>query len=382
MLKVLVVEDEPSIRLTVTEFLRRDGYETVVAADLASAAAHVQGVDVAVVDVNLPDGSGIDLLRELGARQPYVPVIIITGDPQLSRITEIIRAGAYDFLVKPIYKDVLLKAVARAAEKNRLEVDKRRLVEEIRRHTEELERRVEERTDELVEVYRVLAQQEKVAALGRVAAQVAHEVKNPLAGLLLYALHFKSKTEGQLGKAEAALFDKIIETINHLTCTCEQILSFARPVQLALRRTDLNLVVADVLQLLEPQLAAARVRAESDLDPAGAFGPLDESSLRAALMNLALNAVESMPEGGELTMRTRAGAGELVAEIRDTGAGMTGEQVRSIFEPFYTTKPKGLGLGLPFAKKVVEEHGGQLAIESREGHGTTIRVTLPAREEG
>ena len=143
MLKVLVVEDEPSIRLTVTEFLRRDGYEAVAAPDLTTAAGLADGIDVAVVDVNLPDGSGIDLLRRLGGQEPYVPVIIITGEPQLARISEIIRAGAYDFLVKPIYKDVLLKAVSRAAEKKRLEDEKRRLEAEIRRHAEELERRVE-----------------------------------------------------------------------------------------------------------------------------------------------------------------------------------------------------------------------------------------------
>ena len=381
MLKVLVVDDEPSIRLTVAEFLRRAGYDTVAAADFESAAALTDGVDVAVVDVNLPDGSGIELLRRLNEREPYVPVIMVTGDPQLPRISEIIRAGAYDFIVKPIYKDVLVKAVSRAAEKKRLEDEKRRLEEEVRRHAEELERRVEERTAELVEVYRVLAQQEKIAALGRVAAQVAHEVKNPLAGLLLYALHLKGKVEGKLAESELALLDKIVSTINHLTSTCEQVLSFARPVRLAPQRTDLNRVLIDVLQLLEPQLAAARVSLKADLDPAGATGTLDESSLRSVLMNLALNAVQSMPEGGELRVRTRAAGGTLVAEIADTGTGMTEEQVKNIFEPFYTTKAAGLGLGLPYAKKVIEEHRGQIAVESRAGEGTTIRITLPAEAE-
>jgi len=382
MLKVLVVEDEPSIRLTVAEFLRRDGYEVAAAPDLASARPLAEGVDVAVVDVNLPDGSGIDLVRRLGERDSYVPVIVITGEPQLARISEIIRAGAYDFLVKPIYKDVLLKAVSRAAEKKRLGDEKRRLEAEIRRYAEELERRVEERTAELVEVYRVLAQQEKAAALGRVAAQVAHEVKNPLAGLLLYAMHLKGKVEGKLSEAEVSLLDKIVSTINHLTSTCDQILSFVRPVQLAPRCTDLNRVLGDVLQLLEPQLAAARVSARADFDPAGAAGQLDETALRSALMNLTLNAVQSMSTGGVLTVRTRAAGGSLVAEISDTGAGMNEEQVRNIFEPFYTTKATGLGLGLPYAKKVVEEHGGRIEVESRPGQGTTMRITLPAGAEG
>ncbi|HEV3467993.1 MAG TPA: response regulator [Pyrinomonadaceae bacterium] len=382
MLRVLVVDDEPSIRMTVAEFLRRAGFETATAADFESAAGQTDGVDVAVVDVNLPDGSGIELLRRLNEREPYVPVIMITGDPQLPRISEIIRAGAYDFIVKPIYKDVLVKAVSRAAEKKRLEDEKRRLEEEVHRHNEELERRVEERTAELVEVYRVLAQQEKIAALGRVAAQVAHEVKNPLAGLLLYALHLRGKVEGKLSEAEMSLLDKIVSTINHLTSTCEQVLNFARPVQLAPRRTDLNRVLTDVLQLLEPQLSAAGVSVAADLDAAGAVGILDESSLRAALMNLALNAVQSMPGGGELRVRTRAGGGALVAEIGDTGTGMTEEQVKNVFEPFYTTKAAGLGLGLPYAKKVIEEHRGQIAVESRAGEGTTIRITLPAEAGG
>lgn len=382
MLKVLVVDDEPSIRMTVAEFLRRAGYDPIAAADFTSAAALTEGVDVAVVDVNLPDGSGIDLLRRLNEREPYVPVIMVTGEPQLARISEIIRAGAYDFIVKPIYKDVLLKAVSRAAEKKRLVDEKRRLEEEVRRHAQELERRVEERTAELVEVYRVLAQQEKIAALGRVAAQVAHEVKNPLAGLLLYALHLKGKTEGRLSEGEASLLDKIVCTINHLTSTCEQILSFARPVQLVPQSTDLNRVLTDVLHLLEPQLSAARVEVRADLDPAGAPGRLDESSLRAALMNLTLNAVQSMAGGGELRVRTRAADGALGVEIADTGTGMTEEQVKNIFEPFYTTKSTGLGLGLPYAKKVVEEHRGQIAVESRAGEGTKIRITLPAEAEG
>jgi signal transduction histidine kinase len=381
MLKVLVVDDEPSIRLTVAEFLRRAEYDVVAAADFETAAALSEGVDLAVVDVNLPDGSGIELLRRLNEREPYVPVIMITGDPQLPRISEIIRAGAYDFIVKPIYKDVLVKAVSRAAEKKRLEDEKRRLEEEIRRHAEELERRVEERTAELVEVYRVLAQQEKIAALGRVAAQVAHEVKNPLAGLLLYALHLKGQVEGKLSEAEMSLLDKLVSTINHLTSTCEQILSFARPVHLVPQRADLNRVLTDVLQLLEPQLAAAGVSVAADLDPAGAPGRLDESSLRSALMNLSLNAVQSMSPGGELRVRTRAADGALVAEIGDTGTGMTEEQVKNIFEPFYTTKSTGLGLGLPYATKVIEEHRGQIAVESSPGGGTTIRITLPAETE-
>ncbi|HVF56356.1 MAG TPA: response regulator [Pyrinomonadaceae bacterium] len=383
MLKVLIVDDEPSIRLTMAEFLKRDGYDVLVAADCESAALLTgDGIDVAVVDINLPGKSGIEFLRELGARDSYIPVIMITGEPNPSLLPEIVRAGAYDFIAKPVVKDALLKAVARAAEKKRLVDEKRMLEERIRLHTEELETRVSERTAELVDALGRLAHQEKIAALGRVAAQVAHEVKNPLAGLLLYSMHLKSKTTGKLSDAESSLIDKIIDTVNHLTGTVEQVLNFARPIKLMPHRADLNRIVSDVLQLLQPQLSANRIEQRLEFDDAGVVGALDETSVRAALMNLILNAVQAMPDGGTLSIATSGDAASIRLEIKDTGTGMTPEQARNVFEPFYTTKSQGLGLGMPYAKRVIEQHRGAVSVDSRPGEGTTIRIQLPTEAEG
>jgi signal transduction histidine kinase len=365
------------------EFLKRAGYTVLSAADYDSAAAvGVNGLDVAVIDVNLSGKSGIELLGRFHEAELYVPVIMITGEPNLSLIPQIVRAGAYDFIAKPIVKEVLLNAVARALEKKRLIDEKRRLEREIKRHAEELETRVVERTAQLVEAHQRLAHQEKIAALGRVAAQVAHEVKNPLAGLLLYSLHLKGKVSDKLSESEVSLIDKIVETINHLTKTVEQVLSFARPVSLMPRRMDLNRIASDVLQLLEPQMAANRIEVRLSLSEPDASGVLDESSLRAALMNLMLNAIQAMPDGGSLSVVTEQTGDALRLEIADTGVGMSEEQAKSIFEPFYTTKPQGLGLGVPFAKKVVEQHGGTISFVSRPGAGTTIRIKLPAKPEG
>jgi PAS domain S-box-containing protein len=506
MPKVLIVDDEPSIRLTLAEFLKREGFETIVAADAAQAIALFDShVDVAVVDVNLPGRSGIELLREFSEREPYVPVIMITGEPNVSHLPEIVRSGAYDFIAKPVLKDVITRAVARAAEKKRLGDEKRRLEEEVKLHAEELERRVAQRTAELAEAHSFLnlvldssteyaivavdmearvslfnrgaellfgygaaevlgrrpselfvdverygrdvlssslreadatglfqtelrlhrkdgtelpasvaltpiiggrplghlcvihdltaereaeealrrmqarlAHHEKIAALGRVAAQVAHEVKNPLAGLLLYSMHLRKKLSGHVGDDELQLADRIVETINHLTNTVNQIMNFARPVSLELREIDLNEVVTSVLQLLDPQLASAGIETQLDLQDGGLRARLDESAIRSALTNLFLNALQAMTGGGRLSVTTRRAADSLRVEIADTGVGMTEEQLRSVFEAFYTTKSQGLGLGLPYAKKVVEQHGGRVGVESRAGEGATVRIYLPA----
>lgn len=508
--RVLIVDDEPSIRLTFAEFLKRQGFETLTAADAAQGAALFdEGVDVVVVDINLPGRSGIELLRELRERDPRVPVIVITGEPNVSHLPEIVRAGAYDFLAKPVLKDSITRAVARAAEKKRLDDEKLRLEEEVRRHTEELEQRVAERTSDLAAAhsflnlvldssteyaivaldleYRItlfnrgaellfgytpaevagrrphelfldgerygenvlqeclreadavghyrtemilhrrdgeefpasvaltpivggsrlghlcvmhdltaerraeeslrqmqarLAHQEKIAALGQVAAQVAHEVRNPLTGLLLYCMHMKSKLADRMSEPELQLADKIIETINHLSQTVDQIVNFARPLSLERREVDLNRVVNDLLQLLGPQLACAHVVSSVELAPGGLRGRLDESSLRSALTNLLINAVQAMNGGGRLSVRTLRDVEGLCVEIEDTGAGMTREHVEKIFEAFYTTKAKGLGLGMPYAKKVIEEHGGEIGVESRPGEGTLVTIRLPAEPEG
>ena len=382
MPKVLLVDDEPSIRLTMGEFLKRAGYAVLTAADYDSAVVHnAEDLDVAVIDINLPGKNGIQLLQKLYGAPIYVPVIMITGEPNLSVIPEIVRSGAYDFIAKPIVKDVLLNAVGRAVEKKRLTDEKRRLELEIKRYAEELEMRVDERTAELIETHKRLVTQERIAALGRAAAQVAHEVKNPLAGLLLYSMHLKSKA-GNFSESEAYLVDKIVETINHLISRVEQILGFARPVSLTLHSGNLNQIINDILELLRPQLTANKVEVRLSMDQA-AYARLDEASMRGALMNLILNAIEAMREGGTLSINTDQTDETLRIEIADTGPGIGEEEAKKIFEPFYTTKEQGLGLGMPYARKIIDQHGGTISLSSQPGEGTTIIIALPAvQKEG
>jgi signal transduction histidine kinase len=380
MFKVLLVDDEPSLRLTLTEFLKRAGYEVFAAANFQSALLlRDNSFDVAVIDINLPGRSGIELLQVINSRAPYVPVIMITGEPNLSVIPEIVRAGAYDFLAKPVVKEVLLKAVGRALEKKLLTAEKERLELEIKQRAAELEVRVAERTAELVEAHDRLAHNGRVAALGRVAAQVAHEVRNPLFSLLLYSTHLKDELAGKVAADQIEIVDSIIDTINQLTSTTEQILDFARPVRLALRPVDLNSVVNAVLKLLQAQISANGVTVQFDHGDSNPTAMLDEACIRSAFLNLLLNAVEAMPTGGTLSITSAAAGGTLSLVIQDTGSGMSEERVKKIFEPFNSNKTSGLGLGMPYAKKIIEEHGGDITVESRLGKGTRVSINLPAQ---
>jgi len=225
-----------------------------------------------------------------------------------------------------------------------------------------------------------LAHNEKIATLGRVAAQVAHEVRNPLAGLLLYSEHLKGKLDGKVPSADTQLIDKIIATINHLAATTEQILNYARPVTLALKTVDLNDVARDVVQLLSTEISAHNIETVLEFENSPVTGMLDEASIRATTLNLVLNAVQAMPNGGRLTLSTGRDGRKIWMVIKDAGAGMSPERIKQIFEPFNTTKSRGLGLGMPYAQKIIQQHGGRIIVQSRQGNGTQVKIELPADE--
>jgi len=225
-----------------------------------------------------------------------------------------------------------------------------------------------------------LANAERIAELGRVAAQVAHEIKNPLAGLQLYASHLRSKLAVGESASCLELADKTVKTIDYLSETVERVLDFARPVALDRKPVELNRIVTEALQILEPQIIASRVEVELHLRPRGPVGMLNEAAIRSAVINLLLNAVQAMPEGGRLTVTTDEREGSLLLEITDGGRGIGAARMERLFEPFFTTKSRGLGLGLPYAKKVIDEHRGAIEIQSAEGHGTRVEIRLPAEE--
>jgi two-component system sensor histidine kinase HydH len=194
-------------------------------------------------------------------------------------------------------------------------------------------------------------------------------------------MHLKSKATGKLAPNELALVDKIIDGINRLSDTAEQILNFARPLTLTRHLVDINRLVSDSLALLEPQLIANEIVVELNLAESRAAAMLDESSMRSALINLMLNSIQAMAQGGRLRVSTETIGGAIQVTLADTGCGMTEEQMGNVFEPFYTTKSQGLGLGMPFASKIIERHGGSVSLESRVNEGTLIRISLPVAGE-
>jgi two-component system NtrC family sensor kinase len=225
-----------------------------------------------------------------------------------------------------------------------------------------------------------LVQSEKLASLGQLAAGVAHELNNPLGTVLLYSdILLKECGDNDQHRAD-------LEMIASETKRCKGIvaalLNFARQNQVVAQPTDLNALIKDVIEVEQKQEPGTGVTVVTDLDPTLPKIQADPAQLRQVFINLINNAIEAMPEGGRLTLRSRNGpAGMVTVEVEDAGAGIPPENLGKLFTPFFTTKPVGkrTGLGLAIVYGIIKMHRGQISVHSQVGQGTTFTITLPIR---
>ena len=251
--------------------------------------------------------------------------------------------------------------------------------------THDLERQVDERTSDLKKAQAQLVQSEKLSSLGRLSASIAHEINNPLAGILTFSkLVVRTLESGPVDDDARRGLVKNLLLVQRETERCSSIvrnlLDFARERPLALRDVSVNAVVDEGLSLVSHQIQILGVSIERSLGEV----PLvkaDFGQLRQAFVNLALNACEAMGKGGKLTITTRRDGDEVELAMSDTGPGITKEHLSRIFDPFFTTKEKGTGLGLSVVYGIVQRHGGRIDVQSEPGRGTTFLVHLPMKRE-
>ena len=237
---------------------------------------------------------------------------------------------------------------------------------------------VEDVTGERAEQAR-LKRAEGLASLTTMAAGVAHEIKNPLASMSIHLQLMRRQLDGDCADPEDLNESLVIleEETERLNAIVSDYLMAVRPQNSAPRPSDLNALIVELVQFLRFEAEDARVRVVQILDEELPPVPLDEGSMKRVLLNLVKNALSAMPDGGELRLQTHREGDGVIIEVSDTGTGIPEEIQGKIFEPYFTTRDTGSGLGLTVVYKVVREHGGDLHMDSRPGHGTTFRITLP-----
>ena len=239
-------------------------------------------------------------------------------------------------------------------------------------------------TQELLQQREQLVQSERVAAWRELARRLAHELKNPLFPLQLTVenlVRAREQSAEQFDEVFRESSSTLLAEIANLKAIISRFSEFSRMPQPQFQRVQLNEIVQNVARLLQAQLRSQESAIiECRLELAGALEPLaaDADLLHRAFSNLALNAMDAMPQGGTLTLRTRQNRDRITVEIADTGAGLTAEECERLFTPYYTSKPHGTGLGLAIVQSVISDHGGRISVRSEPGHGTTFMIELPS----
>ncbi|MCC6730413.1 MAG: GAF domain-containing protein [Chthonomonadales bacterium] len=226
-----------------------------------------------------------------------------------------------------------------------------------------------------------MARIRRLADIGQLAAKMAHEVRNPLSSIKGAAQLMRNEYEELVPLRE--FLDIIVDEVNGLSRTTTDLLDFARPMQLDLRATDLNALVERTLALLAAEFRDGGVAVSFIPDSRLPRIQADPKQIEQVMRNIAINAAQAMAAGGTLTIATSAEGrgGNVTIRFSDTGTGIAPERLEEIFQPFFTTKTKGTGLGLAIVHKIVENHGGQVAVSSRVGEGTCFQITLPRRPQ-
>ncbi len=229
--------------------------------------------------------------------------------------------------------------------------------------------------------YEQMKRADRLASIGEMAAGIAHEIKNPLAGIagVIQVL----KKDLPPGDQKRSVLEEVLSQVERMDKAVRNLLSFARPPEPKMTLVDINEVIGKLLDFLAPQFAKYAITSERKFASGIPWLSLDPDLMQQAFLNIALNAIQAMPEGGKFTAETRIASpaadvpGQVTVIFTDTGKGISQENVSKIFSPFFTTRQQGTGLGLSITQRIIEQHGGEINVASQQSKGASFTITMP-----
>jgi len=384
---VLVVDDDPAIQGLLAAMLLRRGYQVLTAGSaaegLALVAAHKP--ELILMDYQLPDRDGLSMLQEIKTHHPSSYVIMATGRGNEELAVELMKAGASEYLLKPFDArllpdrvDAVLKLREIELANQALQAEREHLLLEIETWNRELQTRVQERTEALHRAQSEIAQAEKLAALGYLAAGMAHEIRNPLNSISLF-----TQLLGQ-GVEEIEIGDylgKILKEVDRIDGIIRKLVDAANRSRVVVDDIRLDQVVTDALDIFSPQIDARQLQVSFTCAEPVPPIKADRTELEQIFTNLLMNAVEELPQGGDLSIRIDSPEGLIAVRVADNGGGIASDHLESIFKPFFSTKSRGTGIGLPVARRIARLYHGDVTVEQTSENGTTFLVTIPREQK-
>ena len=396
--RILIIDDEETNLRLLERVLTRAGFENFLSTtDPREAVALFTDFepDLILTDLLMPEVDGcavIERLRALMATDDYLPIVVFTADVTSHAKKTALAAGATDFLTKPFDQIEVILRIQNLlqARLSHLLIEKQKttLEESVRQRTMELERAL----SDLKRTQQQVIQQERLAALGTMAGGIAHDFNNAISIIIGFGEVMLHDSQDGLTKEQAAPpITAILTAAEDAAKIVHRLRGFYHPDEENIDRNllvDLNKLVEQALLLTQPRrqtdaIATGRtISIETDLSEISSVAG-DAAELREMLTNLIFNAVDALPRGGTISIRTHREGETIILKISDTGIGMSEEVRQRCLEPFFTTKGKrGTGLGLSMVFGIVQRHGGTIEIESKLGKGTSFTFRLPAASAG
>jgi len=273
-----------------------------------------------------------------------------------------------------------LDSVMRFAQQAGLAIQNASMYQELKNFSRQMEEKIQKTTADLRKTESQLIRSEKLAALGQLAAGIAHEIRNPLTSIniLIHSLRERLPSENSQ-QEDLKVIEEEIHRMNEIV---DQFLRFAKPASPLLEKTDVLSIFEETLQLLRPQIEKQRIVVEKEFQALPMI-QMDPEQMKQAMLNLLLNAIQAMPEGGQLTMKGQNSKdGQWIhLSIEDSGMGISPEDIDKLFDPFFSTKEGGIGLGLSITHRIIDQHHGKIEVENAPEKGTIFTVWLPIHYE-
>lgn len=392
--KILIIDDEQAnVRLLerILELIGATRVRSTFDAREAMAVYWDFKPDLVLLDLHMPHVSGFEIMEQIKALSPSenpVPVLVLTADITTKTKHRALAAGAKDFLTKPMDQSEVLLRIRNLLENRFLHI-------QLQNQNILLEEQVQDRTAQLEDTLSKLRlaqnaaiRQERLSALGTMAAGIAHDFNNALTLILGYSDLLLTGYEDSPDCSESRYVRSITTAAQDAAQIVRRLREFHRTDDGSETRVCLNLnqIVEQAVTMTRPKWNEQARERDVEVDVKTQLAELrpilgDPAELREMLTNLIFNAVDAMPEGGTITIGTDMAGDEVILSVADTGAGMDEETRRRCLEPFFTTKgDRGTGLGLSAVYGIIQRHGGVIDIESEHGHGCKFAIHLPAAE--
>jgi signal transduction histidine kinase len=250
------------------------------------------------------------------------------------------------------------------------------MYQELKAFSQQMEEKIQKTTADLKKTEAQLIRSEKLAALGQLAAGIAHEIRNPLTSINILIHSLRQNISS--GESRSEDFKVIEEEIHRINEIVDQFLRFAKPAPPHLERTEVTSIFEEILQLLRPQMEKLRISVQKDFRSVPLI-TIDNEQMKQVILNLLMNSIQAMPEGGQFRLEGEVSKdGQWVElSIRDSGVGIPPEDMDKLFDPFFSTKEGGIGLGLSIAHRIIDQHHGKIEVTSNPNEGTIFTVYLP-----